>query len=58
MNKKNPRCDVHVYPKKIKCIISISMTTIFGGRSVLSPKVGIKNMDIRKQRMNFMFPRK
>jgi hypothetical protein len=45
-------------PKKNQMHISISMTTIFGGRNVLSPKVEIKNMDIKKQRMNFMFPRK
>jgi hypothetical protein len=44
--------------KKIKCIISISVTTTFGGDKVFSPKVEIKNMDIKKQRMNFMFPRK
>jgi hypothetical protein len=36
MSKKNPKCDVHMYKnKKKKCKISMFVTTIFGGLSVL-----------------------
>ncbi len=38
MNKNNPICDVHMYPKKTKCRISIFAIIIFGGRNVLSPE--------------------
>ncbi len=37
MNKSNPRCDVHMYPKKINCRIFVFVTIIFEGYNVFSP---------------------
>jgi hypothetical protein len=40
MNKNNSKCDIHMY-SKIKYKISVFVTTIFEGISVLSPVIAM-----------------
>ncbi len=37
MSKNNPKCDVHIYPRKTKCKFFVFVTTNFEGHNVLSP---------------------
>jgi hypothetical protein len=49
MSTCTPKNQMHIF---------FNVITIFGWHSVFSPKVEIKNMDIRNHMMNFMYQRK